>query len=231
MFGRRESTAGPQRARPPAGSCASSSPSTSASPWRGSACSGSSWTATRPGRRRRPLLDLGLTERGVLGCCSAELLRTLRQQGAVTMPEEVDPADEMFDPRRGPIYVRGDGAGGQAEGAELAAHHGGSTGASTTCAGCWPCWVPATPTPARCCRVLAVPHGAHATAGCAQPHRPGLGQVHQVDHSWLRLPAGAARGQMYQCDCAGGCPPCRCGACARRSAATGRSRVSCRARR
>ena len=26
------------------------------------------------------------------------------------MPEEVDPADEMFDPRRGPIYVRGDGA-------------------------------------------------------------------------------------------------------------------------
>ncbi|MFE9321891.1 DEAD/DEAH box helicase [Nocardia sp. NPDC052278] len=40
----------------------------------------------------------------------SELLRTLRRQGAVKMPDEVDPRDEAFDPRRGPIYVREDGA-------------------------------------------------------------------------------------------------------------------------
>ena len=56
-----------------------------------------------------PLLDLGLTGEECW-LLLAELLRTLRLQGALTMPEEVDPADEMFDPRRGPIYVRGDGA-------------------------------------------------------------------------------------------------------------------------
>ena len=39
-----------------------------------------------------------------------QLPSRVRLQGALTMPEEVDPADEMFDPRRGPIYVRGDGA-------------------------------------------------------------------------------------------------------------------------
>ena len=49
----------------------------------------------------RPLLDLGLTGEECW-LLLAELLRTLRLQGALTMPEEVDPADEMFDPRRGP---------------------------------------------------------------------------------------------------------------------------------
>jgi ATP-dependent helicase YprA (DUF1998 family) len=36
-----------------------------------------------------------------------ELLRTLRTQGAVDMPEDVDADDEAFAPRRGPVYVRG----------------------------------------------------------------------------------------------------------------------------
>jgi ATP-dependent helicase YprA (DUF1998 family) len=40
----------------------------------------------------------------------AELVRSVRQQGAVTMPEGVEANDESFDPRRGPIYVRGNGA-------------------------------------------------------------------------------------------------------------------------
>ena len=35
-----------------------------------------------------------------------ELLVTLRTQGAVSFPAGVDPADEAFAPRRGPIYVR-----------------------------------------------------------------------------------------------------------------------------
>jgi ATP-dependent helicase YprA (DUF1998 family) len=40
----------------------------------------------------------------------AELVRSVRQQGAVTMPDGVEANDEGFDPRRGPIYVRGTGA-------------------------------------------------------------------------------------------------------------------------
>src|SRR5205814_3806668 len=56
-----------------------------------------------------PLLDLGLSVSDCL-VLFTELLRTLRLQGALAMPEEVDPADEMFDPRRGPVYVRCDGA-------------------------------------------------------------------------------------------------------------------------
>jgi len=36
----------------------------------------------------------------------AELLATLRSQGAISFPEGVDPADEAFTPRLGPIYVR-----------------------------------------------------------------------------------------------------------------------------
>ncbi|QOS57778.1 DEAD/DEAH box helicase [Thermobifida fusca] len=38
-----------------------------------------------------------------------ELVRTLRQQGALTMPEGVAPDDEAFAPRRGPVYVRESG--------------------------------------------------------------------------------------------------------------------------
>lgn len=39
-----------------------------------------------------------------------ELVRTLRQQGVLSTPEGVDPRDEAFDPRRGPIFVRKTGA-------------------------------------------------------------------------------------------------------------------------
>ena len=55
------------------------------------------------------LAALGLDEQeswDLLG----ELVRSLRQQGAITMPEDVDPRDEHFDPRRGPIYVRAEAA-------------------------------------------------------------------------------------------------------------------------
>jgi ATP-dependent helicase YprA (DUF1998 family) len=55
------------------------------------------------------LTGLGLSPEESWGLLS-ELLRTLRQQGAVLMPDDVDPRDEAFDPRRGPIYVREDGA-------------------------------------------------------------------------------------------------------------------------
>jgi ATP-dependent helicase YprA (DUF1998 family) len=137
-----------------------------------------------------PLLDLGLSapEATVL---LTELLRTVRLQGALTMPEEVDPADEMFDPRRGPIYVRGDGAEARlrvlswlptrgvnkrldylrrvlaALGAPAAA-----VDARDVLAGCW--------------RALtaAADGWLHAAA------LPRLGRVHQVDHTWLTLSPG-----------------------------------------
>jgi ATP-dependent helicase YprA (DUF1998 family) len=56
-----------------------------------------------------PLRDVGLGEQATWDLLG-ELARSLRQQGAITMPEDVDPRDEHFDPRRGPIYVRADAA-------------------------------------------------------------------------------------------------------------------------
>lgn len=53
----------------------------------------------------KPLLDLGLSEVEAWAFIE-ELVRSLRQQGAVTMPEEVPPNDEIFAPRLGPIRVR-----------------------------------------------------------------------------------------------------------------------------
>ncbi|GEL18378.1 DEAD/DEAH box helicase [Pseudonocardia asaccharolytica] len=57
----------------------------------------------------RRLLALGLSEEESWALLQ-ELMRTLRAQGAIDMPDEVDPGDEAFAPRRGPIYVRGNGS-------------------------------------------------------------------------------------------------------------------------
>jgi ATP-dependent helicase YprA (DUF1998 family) len=152
---------------------------------------GTAGLGTRPSHRApRPLLDLGLSA-AECALLLTELLRTVRLQGALTMPEEVDPADEMFDPRRGPIYVRGDGAEARlrvmswlpTRGVNkrldylrrlLAAVGGPGSGmdARDVLAGCW--------------RALcAEPDGwMHAAA------LPRLGQVHQVDHTWLTLSPG-----------------------------------------
>ncbi|HEY2575701.1 MAG TPA: DEAD/DEAH box helicase [Streptosporangiaceae bacterium] len=139
-----------------------------------------------------PLLDLGLSAQECV-LLLTELLRTVRLQGALTMPEEVDPADEMFDPRRGPIYVRGDGAEAKlrvlswlpTRGVNkrldylrrvLAAvgQPGSGTGARDVLAGCW--------------RTLSAARDGwlHAAA------LPRLGQVHQVDHTWLTLSPGGS---------------------------------------
>jgi hypothetical protein len=144
-----------------------------------------------------PLLELGLSAAECM-LLLAELLRTVRLQGALTMPEEVDPADEMFDPRRGPIYVRSDGAEARlrvlswlpTRGVNkrldylrrlLAAvgEPGSGMDARDVLAGCW--------------RALcAAPDGwLHATA------LPRLGQVHQVDHTWLTLSSGGS--ELWRC--------------------------------
>ena len=146
----------------------------------------------------RPLLDLGLTGEECW-LLLAELLRTLRLQGALTMPEEVDPADEMFDPRRGPIYVRGDGAEARLKVLSwlptrginkrldylrrlLAVLGAGEADAREVLAGCW--------------RALTALRDGWLRSAAL----PRIGQVHQVDHSWLSLAAGASRGEMWQCD-------------------------------
>jgi len=144
-----------------------------------------------------PLLDLGLSAPECV-LLLTELLRTVRLQGALTMPEEVDPGDEMFDPRRGPIYVRGDGAEARlrvlswlpTRGVNkrldylrrlLAAVAGPGSGvdARDVLAGCW--------------RALgAAPDGwLQATA------LPRLGRVHQVDHTWLTLRPGGS--DLWRC--------------------------------
>lgn len=56
----------------------------------------------------RPLVELGLgIDEG--WAFLKELVRTLRQQGAVSMPEDVPPNHEIFAPRLGPIRVRESG--------------------------------------------------------------------------------------------------------------------------
>jgi Domain of unknown function (DUF1998)/Helicase conserved C-terminal domain len=143
-----------------------------------------------------PLLELGLSEQECV-LLLTELLRTVRLQGALTMPEEVDPADEIFDPRRGPIYVRGDGAEARLKvlswlptrGANkrldylrrvLAAlgEPASGTDARDVLAGCW--------------RALTAARDGwlHGSA------LPRLGQVHQVDHTWLTLSPG---GEAWRC--------------------------------
>jgi ATP-dependent helicase YprA (DUF1998 family) len=143
-----------------------------------------------------PLLNLGLSAEECAALLT-ELLRTVRLQGAVTMPEEVDPADEMFDPRRGPIYVRGDGAEARLKvlswlptrGVNKRLDYlrrllatlgepGSGADAREVLAGCW--------------RALTAARDGwlHASA------LPRLGQVHQVDHTWLMLSPG---GELWRC--------------------------------
>ena len=142
-----------------------------------------------------PLLDLGLTG-AECWLLLAELVRSLRLQGALTMPEEVDPADELFDPRRGPIYVRGDGAEARLKVLSwlptrgvnkrldylrrvLAALGEPAAEPREVLAGCW--------------RALtAIRDGWLRSAAL-----PRIGQVHQVDHTWLMLASGT---DLYQCD-------------------------------
>jgi ATP-dependent helicase YprA (DUF1998 family)/rubrerythrin len=60
-------------------------------------------------RPPQPLLALGLTDEEAWSLL-AELIRSIRLQGAVAGLEGVDPRDEAFQPRPGPIYVRGTGS-------------------------------------------------------------------------------------------------------------------------
>jgi ATP-dependent helicase YprA (DUF1998 family) len=126
-----------------------------------------------------------------------ELARSLRQQGAVTMPEGVDPRDEHFDPRRGPIYVRENVA--EPKRKVLS-------------------WLPTRGMNRRLDYVTRVLKAAGSSAdprdvlhGCwrflegvrdgwlATTQDGRLGIVRQVDHAWLRLSPVGPTDVMYRC--------------------------------
>ena len=127
-----------------------------------------------------------------------ELVRSLRQQGAMTMPEGVDPRDEHFDPRRGPIYVRAEGA--EPKRKVLS-------------------WLPTKGMNRRLDYVARVLKAAESSAdprdvlhGCwrfleslrdgwlATIHDARLGVVRQVDHTWLTLSPVGPSDVMYRCE-------------------------------
>ena len=143
------------------------------------------------------LMALGLSDQeawDVLG----ELMRTLRQQRALTMPEEVDPRDEAFDPRRGPIYVRADAAESKRKvlswlptrGINRRLDYvtrvlkalGASANARDVLAGCWRF-------------AEGLPDGWLHTG-----HEARLGVVRQIDHTWLRLSLVGPEDVMYRCE-------------------------------
>lgn len=143
------------------------------------------------------LLNLGLEEAEGWSMLS-ELVRSLRQQGALTMPEGVDPNDEAFDPRRGPIFVRSDGAEAKrkviswipTQGvnrrldylARLLAMLGSTADAREVLRGCWRF-------------IESLPDGWLAAS-----HEPRLGVVRQIDHTWLRLALVRPSDLIYRCD-------------------------------
>lgn len=57
----------------------------------------------------KPLLDLGLSENEGWDMLQ-EMVKTVRSQGVLSMPEEVHPDDEIFAPRLGPIFIRENGS-------------------------------------------------------------------------------------------------------------------------
>ncbi|WP_344856075.1 DEAD/DEAH box helicase [Planomonospora alba] len=148
-----------------------------------------------PGWRFPPALSsLGLTE--VEGwALLGELTRTLRQKGVLTMPEDVDPRDEAFDPRRGPIFVRQDGSEQKVlswlptKGTNqrldyvrrLLAALGSGQDERKVLAGCW--------------RVITSQPDGWLQISSSAPSK--LGEVRQVDHGRLLLTPVAT---AYQCD-------------------------------
>ncbi len=127
-----------------------------------------------------------------------ELARSLRQQGAITMPDGVDPRDEDFDPRRGPIYVRAEAAEQRRKVLSWLPTRGVNRRLD---------YVSRVLTAASC---LADPR--EVLHGCwrfleslrdgwlATTQEARLGVVRQVDHTWLRLSLVGPDDVMYRCE-------------------------------
>ncbi|MFF3755051.1 DEAD/DEAH box helicase [Streptomyces sp. NPDC002018] len=170
------------------------------------------------------LTSLGLTD-DEAWLLLQELLRTLRNQGALTMPEDVDAGDEAFAPRKGPIWVRSQGS--EAKRRVIS-------------------WLPSAASASNrrvdyLVRVLdALGHQGerrataldvlnrlwtdlttgHLADWLPSESQPGIGVVRRLDHTWLRLrPVTADSGPLYVCDrcrritalsVRGVCPTLRC---------------------
>jgi ribosomal protein L40E len=145
-----------------------------------------------------PLLQLGLSDDEAWAFLQ-ELVRTLRQQGAVTMPEDVAPNDEIFAPRLGPIRVRsaapeatrkvlswlpGRGTNRRVDYTRrVLAALGSNADAETMLKGIWE-FLSRKETPVDWLRSAT---------------EPGLGSVYQVDHERLRIDWVSANSPVYQC--------------------------------
>jgi ATP-dependent helicase YprA (DUF1998 family) len=149
-------------------------------------------------RAPAPLLQLGLTEDEAWAFLQ-ELVRTLRQQGAVTMPEDVPPNDEIFAPRLGPIRARlsgpeairkvlswlpGRGTNRRIDYTRrVLAALGRDTDETAILKGVWDFLTrPETP-----------------VDWLASSTESGLGQVYQIDHECLRLTWVNPSAPVYQC--------------------------------
>lgn len=146
-----------------------------------------------------PLLDMGLSEDEAWDFIG-ELVRTLRLQGALTMPENVAPVDDVFAPRLGPIYARKQGP--EARHKVLA-------------------WLPARGTNRRVdyvTRVLAklgrsddailllgkvwdyLTAASTPVDWLAKTQQKGLGELRQVDHELLRFRLVSDAAPVHVCD-------------------------------
>ncbi|MFJ3987680.1 DEAD/DEAH box helicase [Streptomyces sp. NPDC090032] len=154
-----------------------------------------------------------------------ELLRSVRNQGALTMLPDVDASDEVFAPRRGPVWLRLQGSDARTKVIS---------------------WLPSTPGATnrrvdyltRVIAGLGHPGDPRAAALAAltalwtdltQGHladwlpaetQSGIGSVRRLDHAWLRLtPVGEGDAPPFVCDrcrritgvsVRGVCPALRC---------------------
>jgi hypothetical protein len=143
------------------------------------------------------LVSLGLTETEGWGLLQ-ELVRSLRQQGAVTTPDGVDPRDEAFDPRRGPIFVRENGSEARRKVLSWRPTRGvnrrldyvrrvlarldRTDDADAVLAGCW--------------RVLtAAPLGEWLR----HTNEPGIGAVRQLDHELITWAPTSPGDTLWRC--------------------------------
>ena len=152
----------------------------------------------KPGwRLPSALTALGLDE-GQAWDLLAELVRSVRQQGAVTMPEDVEANDEGFDPRRGPIYVRGAGSEPKRKViswlptrgvnrrldymGRLLAVLGSPAKPEQVLEGCW--------------KVLTGLRDGWLESSSDIK----LGVLYQLDHTWLRLEAVGPDDYVFECE-------------------------------
>lgn len=165
-----------------------------------------------------PLIALGLSPDEAWALLQ-ELVRTLRQQGAVTLPADVDAKDEIFQPRLGPIYVRESGP--QAVRKVLSWLPGAGTNRRIDYVRRVLQTLGRDDDPAALLKGIWTFLTSPATPVDwlkASPQR-GLGVVHQVDHELLRMQWATEGEPVHQCTVCrrvsalsvrGVCPALRC---------------------